>query len=209
MLVALHSSWAASPPGNTITNSVIKDNQATSTLRRYPPANIMPSQVQTTRDRIPGPQGPKGPRPVITPPKPARQSGQAVNSAFNVYKTVAQVGNMSDVLTFDSVTTNVGDNFDLTTGVFTCTSPGLYVFSFTIITQDYPIINLCKNQEILATVFRTFDGAGYYDTVGNQAVVQLDQNDQVFLMFLGYDMQEVYGDPYYKYTTFSGYQISS
>ena len=125
-----------------------------------------------------------------------------------VYKTVEQVGNASDILLFDSVTTNAGNAFDVSTGIFTCPTAGMYVFSYTVTTADYPIVVLCRNEDILATVFRSFDGAGLYDTVSNQAVVQLAVGDQVGIIFMGYDSQSVYGDPYYHYTTFSGYMLS-
>lgn len=221
LLVTVHSSWGASlHPLNKVfplaNNIITKDaNQAIlASIRGHNPLN-MPSRAASG---LPGPHGqtprridagglsPQVPLSKLTPSQD-KSTTTATRSAFSVYKTMEQVGNITDVLYFDSITTNVGSGYDPTNSVFTCGTAGMYVFSYTIITQDYPIVILGKNRDILATVFRSYDGAGLYDTISNQVVVQLAAGDQVYLMYMGYDQQSVYGDPYYKYTTFSGYQI--
>ena len=135
-------------------------------------------------------------------------SGQGYYPAFMAYKKCIQVGYIGDIVLFDALNTNEGEGFDLETGIFNCSIPGLYVFSFSILTEDNPIINLVKNGDSIATVFRSYDGAYVFDTMSNQAVIRLEEGDHVYLQFEEYDQQSVYGDPYWKYSSFSGYLIA-
>ncbi|XP_072015341.1 uncharacterized protein [Amphiura filiformis] len=160
-----------------------------------------------------GPQGPtgiggQGP-PGIAGMKGERgmpaQSAVTRRSAFTAVKTSAQTGNVNDVVSFQQLVTDVGNDFDPSTGKFTCRVPGVYFFMFSFNT-DYDVqdtgVGLVKNDEVLVGAF--IDQQILDHQLGNGGVAQLVVGDQMWLKFLTNGRVDSH-NVNYRLSTFTGY----
>ena len=156
---------------------------------------------------LPGKVGPSGPRGPIGLGEPGLRGlpglqgergvpGQAAvtrRSAFTAIKTSAQAGgNSNDIVTFQLLITNVGNDFDVSTGKFTCRVPGVYFFMFSLNTDNSPSDNevfIVKNNGML--VGAANDKQTRDDHISTGTVVSLAVGDQVWLKFNAYDNQEI------------------
>ncbi|XP_072023523.1 uncharacterized protein [Amphiura filiformis] len=160
-----------------------------------------------------GPQGPtgvggQGP-PGIAGMKGERgmpgQSAVTRKSAFTAIKNNGQTGSVNDVVSFQQLVTDVGNDFDTSTGKFTCHVPGVYFFMFSFNTEYGSVdtgVGLVKNDEVLVGAF--IDAQGSDDQIGNGAVAHLVVGDQMWLKFLT-NGQVHYHDVAYRLSTFTGY----
>ena len=103
-------------------------------------------------------------------------------SAFTVSYPVA--GPRVNTIRFTHVITNIGGNYDTTTGVFTCQYPGLYVFALHLVKlydRDSVWCAIRKNGSYLVYVFSDPDAAsdGSYSGGTNSVVVHLVRGDRV------------------------------
>ena len=107
--------------------------------------------------------------------------GQSRVSAFSaVRRTSFTSSSNGQALPFNQVHTNVGDGFNSSTGRFTCEIPGLYLFTYSIMTySDAPRVFLMKNDVHINGVYRSDEDR--FDMISNAAVLQLDAGDQVWL----------------------------
>ncbi len=130
-------------------------------------------------------------------------------SAFTAVKTSSQTGNRNDVLTFQVTETNIGNNFDTGTSKFTCHTPGVYWFTFTMC-RDHPThnpyVDLVKdgNRIVRARSYKSMSGSFVAQST-NGAVLHLAAGDQVWIQF-GSSGDEVFSNSS-KYTTFSGFLL--
>lgn len=96
-------------------------------------------------------------------------------------KTTQTLSNVADgyIIIFNSVVTNIHGDYNGLTGAFTCGTPGLYVFSWTIhINIHWLISDLLKNGMTVAQAYSGDDQA--YKTTGtNVAVLSLDRGDVI------------------------------
>ncbi|XP_077870545.1 caprin-2-like [Saccoglossus kowalevskii] len=147
-----------------------------------------------------GPQGPLGPK-----GDTGSQAGNQRQSAFSATRVTAMLTVESNTpVTFDTTRTNIGNDFDGVTGKFTCSIPGTYVFMYSIRKNfggGRTYVNLMLNNEILVSVW---DDDNAHDMLGNQAIVQLEANDEVWLrLWAGYSLHSNEN----RYTTFSGFLL--
>lgn len=111
----------------------------------------------------------------------------------------------SGTLIFDVVITNVGNGYNLNTGVFTTPKEGTYVFyvsALEYITQ-YLKIDIVLNS--VSKVRAVSDSSASYQTATNMVVLNLQKGDRVWVRHLygkGYTSADV------SETTFSGFLIS-
>ena len=56
--------------------------------------------------------------------------------AFTAHAYSKTYSTSGETITFDDVTTNIGDAFDAPTGVFTCPVTGVYVFHFSVTSSE-------------------------------------------------------------------------
>ena len=153
-----------------------------------------------------GPSGPKGERgetPGVAGPAPQ-------TSAFTVGRTSPQSGNNGDILLFTTTHSNIGADFNVATGKFTCRIPGIYSFSFHIMfVRESPNgqIQLQKNNQGIVSVYHDGD-AQTYATESNGAILQLEVGDEVLLQFVDYHTGEVH-DNVSHFTSFSGFLLQA
>ena len=143
-------------------------------------------------DGAPGINGQKGEK---------GESGSAQFSGFTVIKTNDQSG--VDTVTFDTVLTNVGGNFDTNSNIFTCQIPGYYLFTFEFFSHDSenPLVSLMKNGNIVVGAY--ISGLSNTRQMGsNSALVILASGDQVWLK--NNHPTYVRGASTWKWTTFTG-----
>ncbi len=132
------------------------------------------------------------------------QMGQNRLSAFSAVRSTSFTPSSDNqALPFDvgTVHTNVGDDFDAASGRFTCEIPGIYLFTYSIMTStSSTLVLLMKNDVRINSVYR--QNENLYDMISNTAVLQLDVGDEVWLQcwHSGY---QIYSDSD-LYTTFSG-----
>ncbi|XP_071805252.1 uncharacterized protein [Asterias amurensis] len=163
----------------------------------------------------PGKQGPQG-LPGINglkgekgEPGPAGQTGEAGRcstrrSAFTAVRNTpfSPPTNYYPLPFEELVFSEEGTEFNLDNGMFTCTVPGVYTFTFSVLktpSQSQLWIQLKKNGHTI--VCGTVNAEGYH-SVSNSAVIPLNHGDQVHLAVRG----QVYSNTN-RYTTFSGFLL--
>uniref|UniRef100_M3YBP6 Complement C1q like 1 n=1 Tax=Mustela putorius furo TaxID=9669 RepID=M3YBP6_MUSPF len=169
----------------------------------------------------PGPPGPVGPpgekgEPGKTGPPGLPGAGGSGAISTATYTTVPRVAFYAglknphegyEVLKFDDVVTNLGNNYDATSGKFTCNIPGTYFFTYHVLMRGGDgtsmWADLCKNGQIR---LRVTDADQNYDYASNSVILHLDAGDEVFIKL---DGGKAHGGNSNKYSTFSGFIIYS
>merc|ERR1712212_165740 len=107
---------------------------------------------------------------------------------------------------YDTIYTNVGGAYDSSTGIFTCPTPGLYVFQFHALSHSNSNmwLELHHNYNYVSSIWGHVDND--YSAGGNSVILRLAKNDQVYILTA--DKTDLYGQPAEVYGTFSGYLIS-
>ncbi|CAL8282039.1 unnamed protein product [Merluccius merluccius] len=165
----------------------------------------------------PGPPGPKGPPGdsvdlVRTGALGAVGGRGAVSTAtYNMTPRVAFYAGLRnpqegyDVLRFDDVVTNIGENFEGATGKFTCKIPGTYFFIYNVLMRGGDgtsmWADLIKNGLVRASAIAQ-DQDQSYDYASNSVILHLDAGDEVFIKL---DGGKAHGGNSNKYSTFSGF----
>ena len=171
---------------------------------RGPPGKVGPAGIDGTPG-IPGVKGQKG----ITGQGMKGIKGQKGESRQNRLSAFSAARRSSftpssngQALPFDAGTvhTNVGDDFNAASGRFTCEIPGIYLFTYSIMTyRDNILVHLMKNDVYINAVFRHDENL--LDMISNTAVLQLAVGDEVWLRCRD-SGSVIYNDN--LFTTFSG-----
>ena len=135
---------------------------------------------------------------------------QSLSSAFSAVRNTSFTPstNLQD-LPFTQTHTNVGEDFSIITGRFNCKIPGLYHFSYTIMTTWGQAVQLVKNNVRINSVFRDsnslFRDTDRFGMNSNTAVLQLAIGDQVWLQSVSRGLEIRSSNA--LFTTFSGINV--
>ncbi|CAL1598846.1 unnamed protein product [Knipowitschia caucasica] len=167
----------------------------------------------------PGPRGPPGDRGHNKLSAPTLTTGSTGatdttdtdrNSSANPLRIAFYVGLKNphegyEVLKFDDVITNLGNQYDASTGKFTCQVSGMYFFTYHVLMRGGDgtsmWADLCKNGQVRASAIAQ-DADQNYDYASNTALLRLDSGDEVYVKL---DGGKAHGGNNNKYSTFSGF----
>ena len=126
--------------------------------------------------------------------------------AFTAQRTSSMTSGYTKII-FDSVVTNVGGAYDWSTGTFTCPSPGVYVFTWTLATFQGKSCDARLYINGSSRPLRAYAGLkGVSGTARSQstmvATVRLSAGDTVWVQTEGCDF--FYYSPY---NAFSGWKL--
>ncbi|XP_062387253.1 C1q-related factor [Sardina pilchardus] len=114
-----------------------------------------------------------------------------------------------EILKFDDVVTNLGNNYDSTSGKFICGTPGTYFFIYHVLMRGGDgtsmWADLCKNGQVRASAIAQ-DADQNYDYASNSVILHLDAGDEVYVKL---DGGKAHGGNNNKYSTFSGFILYS
>ncbi|KAK3775000.1 hypothetical protein RRG08_036294 [Elysia crispata] len=113
----------------------------------------------------------------------------------------------SQKVVYDTIFVNVGGGYDSTTGVFTCPTPGLYMFQFHALSHSSSNmwLELHHNYAYVSSIWGHIDQD--YAAASNSVILRLAKNDQVYIQTA--DQTDLYGATSEVYGTFSGYLIAA
>lgn len=110
-----------------------------------------------------------------------------------------------EILKFDDVVTNLGNNYDGISGKFICSIPGTYFFIYHVLMRGGDgtsmWADLCKNGQVRASAIAQ-DADQNYDYASNSVILHLDAGDEVYIKL---DGGKAHGGNNNKYSTFSGF----
>ncbi|KAK3104659.1 hypothetical protein FSP39_007294, partial [Pinctada imbricata] len=122
--------------------------------------------------------------------------------AFTVSTSSALSNYNTKKIVYDKVITNKGGAYNNNTGIFTCPSPGTYVFTWSTMSKyasEYCIAYIYHNGNQLLASHSYEDNGGYWEVASNTILLTLTVGDHVWIQTsVG---KYCYG---YPYTAFSG-----
>ncbi|NXM58877.1 C1QC protein, partial [Illadopsis cleaveri] len=128
---------------------------------------------------VPGAMGAPGEPGHAGPPGPAGSFTQQLQSAFSVTRKTSQYPLKNVPVVFNNVITNTNNDYDTTSGKFTCRRPGVYYFVF----HSSHTANLCvilhKNRRKMASFCDHKTNSMQVSSGGT--LLQLAAADQVWL----------------------------
>ncbi|XP_052081463.1 complement C1q-like protein 3 isoform X2 [Mytilus californianus] len=125
--------------------------------------------------------------------------------AFSASLTNSKVLGATEIVKFDKVWTNNGNDYDPNTGIFQAPFKGVYQFSFTVMSSSGKnlFVYLWQNDTRLVSVY---PGTGYNEGTANM-VLNLKKDDRVYVKCGGSGQGYIYTGKDYWYSMFSGYLI--
>ncbi|KAK3525366.1 hypothetical protein QTP86_031257, partial [Hemibagrus guttatus] len=156
----------------------------------------------------PGPEGPKGSKGQVGAPGAPCQSE---HSAFSVGRRKALHSTDSyQALLFDTIFINSPGHFDMFSGRFRCSVPGIYFFNVNVHTWNFKetYVHIMQNEEERTLVYTQ---PGERSIMQSQSVLlHLQLGDQVWVRLYKSERENaVYSDDVDIYITFSGYIVTS
>ncbi|KAK9979142.1 hypothetical protein ABG768_012586 [Culter alburnus] len=109
-------------------------------------------------------------------------------------------------LVYENAYTNIGNAYDINTGIFTAPVKGVYFFNF-VVFNPYALstgVRLLKNGNFVVAASDNPPGQDTEDTTCNSVTLLLEQGDQIYLQLL--NQCRIYTDMW-KRNTFSGHLL--
>lgn len=155
---------------------------------------------------LPGPAGLKG----------AKGSPGKFGDPCKLYYAAFSVGRKKElhsndyyqVLVFDTVYVNLYDQFNMFSGKFYCTIPGVYHFSLNVHTwnQKETYMHIMKNEEEVVVLYTQPSDRSIMQS--QSIMLDLQQNDEVWVrLFKGERENAIFSDGLDTYITFNGFLI--
>ena len=129
---------------------------------------------------------------------------QETREGFTVGVTSTSSSWTGDILVFPHVITNNGNGYDPSTGKFTASKKGTYVFSVNVISYGSNTVYFDIVHNGRSTVRTMSHGSASYQTGTNMAVLTLEKGDSVWVK--RYSGQGYFTDSV-PITTFSGFLL--
>ncbi|XP_010872843.1 C1q-related factor [Esox lucius] len=212
------------PASTTGSSDVQGEAEALSDHSNMPSTLVQGPQGKPGRPGKPGPPGPPGepgpPGPIGPPGDKGSGARTGIlgmgNGAISTatYSTVPRVAFYAglknphegyEILKFDDVVTNLGNNYDGISGKFICSIPGTYFFIYHVLMRGGDgtsmWADLCKNGQVRASAIAQ-DADQNYDYASNSVILHLDAGDEVYIKL---DGGKAHGGNNNKYSTFSGF----
>ncbi|RXN01613.1 Complement C1q tumor necrosis factor-related protein 3 [Acipenser ruthenus] len=113
--------------------------------------------------------------------------------------------NTAIAIVYPDIRTNVGNCFNVHTGIFTATVKGVYYFSYTAYTAHSinTFVSLTKNGKTVASLWDT-DQNDTSDSGSNSAVLELEVGDSVYMKL--HENKQLFDDSA-RYNSFSGFLL--
>ncbi|XP_063424844.1 complement C1q-like protein 3 [Mytilus trossulus] len=123
--------------------------------------------------------------------------------AFSASMTNAKVLGATEIVKFDKIWTNNGNDYDPITGIFQAPFKGVYQFSFTVMSMRGKdlLVYLWQNETRLVSVF---PGTGYNEGTAIM-VLNLKKDDRVYVKCGGSGIGYIHTGKGAWYSMFSGY----
>ncbi|XP_036446426.1 C1q-related factor [Colossoma macropomum] len=219
------ASTGSSSSAQAEAEALAADHSSTNLL---PPSTLVQGpQGKPGRPGKPGPPGPPGPPGEPGPPGPmgppgdrgdrgrsvmgSGSNGAISTVTYNTQPRVAFYAGLKnphegyEILKFDDVVTNLGNNYDGVSGKFICSVPGTYFFIYHVLMRGGDgtsmWADLCKNGQVRASAIAQ-DADQNYDYASNSVILHLDAGDEVYIKL---DGGKAHGGNNNKYSTFSGF----
>ena len=122
---------------------------------------------------------------------------------FTAYATKSTNYNNGDVVMFEGVLTNIGQNYQNESGIFTCAQRGVYMFSWTLYTNTENRMGAELYVDNESLYLQTYTS---YHTQSMSVVVECDSNKKVWLR-CSHDDSFMWVQSPYTRSTFSGYLL--
>ncbi|VDI03006.1 Hypothetical predicted protein [Mytilus galloprovincialis] len=128
-----------------------------------------------------------------------------VFSAFAASLTASKTLGNGEIVKFNKVWTNINNDYDQITGVYTAPQPGVYQFSCSVMTQNDKKLRvyLWKNKERTVAIYPGYTG---HNMGTLNMVLQLEKGDKVYIKHGG-GGREIHSNTGSNYSMFSGYLI--
>ncbi|VDH90089.1 Hypothetical predicted protein [Mytilus galloprovincialis] len=128
------------------------------------------------------------------------------SSAFAASLTAARTLGTGEIVKFDKVWTNVNNDYDPSTGVYTAPKQGVYQFLCTVMTANNKTLRLLLWKNDMKTV-AVYPGNSGYNTGTINMILELKKGDKVYIKQASLDKLYIYSESAYNYSMFSGYLI--
>ncbi|KAB5517627.1 hypothetical protein PHYPO_G00169350 [Pangasianodon hypophthalmus] len=159
----------------------------------------------------PGAQGPEGPKGSKGQAGAPGASCKSEHSTFSVGRRKGLHSTDSyQVLLFDTVFVNMPGHFDMFSGKFRCSIPGVYFFNVNVHTWNFKetYVHIMQNEEERSLVYTQ---PGQRSIMQSQSILlTLELSDEVWVRLYKRERENaVYSDDVDIYITFNGYLIKS
>jgi collagen type X alpha len=127
-------------------------------------------------------------------------------SAFTVILSKAYPA-VGAPIPFDKILHNRQQHYNPQTGIFTCRMPGIYYFSYHVHVKGTHVwVGLYKNGTPIMYTYDEYT-KGYLDQASGSAIIELTENDQVWLQLPNAESNGLYSSEY-VHSSFSGFLVA-